>query len=129
MCGQDFGFTSDAEMRLKSDDYKHRWTVDWKTSKVANEDHKMQVETMRRVSQADKGMVVVLGNTTKKKYTATVVKDSERDYLWTRFQAIKETAYVEIMKRGMIHPREDNMPSEFSLKNIKLKRNSYNYIH
>jgi hypothetical protein len=121
-CGQDFGFTLDSKMKLKSDNYKNVWVVDWKTSKVANEDHKMQLEAMRRVAKCDKALVVVLGNTTKKKYTATPVKPSEQDHLWNRFQAIKETAYVEILKRGSIKPREDNMPSVFSMKGLKFKR-------
>jgi hypothetical protein len=122
VCADDFGFTLDSEMLLKSDNYEKRSVVDWKTSKVANEDHKMQVETMRRVVGADKGVVVVLGNSTKKKYTATVIKPSEQDYLWNRFQSIKETAYVELLKRGTIKPREDNMPAIFGLRELNFKR-------
>ena len=122
MCGDDFGFTLDSRMLLKSDSYKKVSVVDWKTSKVANEDHKMQVEVMRRVCGADKAVVVVLGNSTKKKYTATVVKSTEKDYLWDRFQSIKDTAYVEMLKRGSIRPRQDNMPHIFSLKDLTFKR-------
>lgn len=122
MCGIDFGFTLDSRMLLKSDEYKNKFVVDWKTSKVANEDHKMQLEAMRRVSQSDKGAVVVLGNSTKKKYTMTIVKPSEQDHLWNKFQAVKETAYVEMIKRNSIAPREDNMPQTFDLRSLKFKR-------
>ena len=122
LCGNDFGFTQDTEMYLNTDDYKARWTVDWKTSKVANDDHKMQVEAMRRVSKCDRGMVVVLGNSTKKKYTATVIPIKDHDHLWTKFEAIKEVAYVEMLKRNQVKPREDNMPHVFSLKDVKFKR-------
>ena len=121
MCGDDFGFTLDSKMKLKSDKYKSIFVVDWKTSKVANEDHKMQVEAMRRVSGCDRAAVVVLGNTTKKKYTLTAVKPSEQDHLWNLFQAVKDTAYVKMLKSGNIKPREDNMPSEFSLKDLNIK--------
>jgi hypothetical protein len=118
----DFAFTLDSKMKLKSDGYKSLWTVDWKTSKVANDDHKMQLEVMRRVSGCDRGMVVVLGNSTKKKYTATPVKIADHDHYWFKFNAIKEVAYVEMLKRGTIKPREDNMPHNFSLKDLKFKR-------
>lgn len=122
MCGKDFGFTMDNKFKIKSDGYKNVWVSDWKTSKVANDDHKMQVEVMRRVAQADRGMVIVLGNTTKKKYTMTQIPIKDHDYHWFRFNAIKETAYVEIMKRNLVKPREDNMPSVFSLSNVNFKR-------
>jgi len=122
MCGDDFGLTQDNEFYLKSDSYKFSRASDWKTSKVVSEDHKMQVEVIRRVSGATGGLVVVLGNQTKKKYTATKIKPSEYEYLWERFNAIKETAYVEILKRGLIKPREDNMPHVFSLNDLKIRR-------
>lgn len=121
-CAKDFGFTLDNRMLLKSDGYKKTYTTDWKTSKSVNEDHKMQVETMRREVGDDKGMVIILGNTTKRKYTTYVIKPSEQDYLYARFDAIKKLAYVEILKKGMIKPREDNMPKVFSLKSIRLQR-------
>lgn len=121
-CGDDFGFTLDSRMLLKSDKYEKESVVDWKTSKVVNEDHKMQVEAMRRVVGADKAVVIVLGNTTKKKYTMTAVKPSEQDYLWSKFQAVKETAYVEMLKSGHIQPREDNMPHVFGLEGINFTR-------
>lgn len=116
MCGEDFGFTMDLKCRVKSDDYKSVWVADWKTSKVASEDHKMQVEAMRRVSGADRSMVVVLGNTTKKKYTRTDVPVAKQDYYWTKFQAIKETAYVDMLDKGIIKPREDYMPPIFKVE-------------
>lgn len=120
--GDDFGFTLDLKARIKFDDYKHVWVLDWKTSKVVSEDHLMQVETIRRVVGAEAAGVIVLGNTTKKKYTFTPVKPSKADYLYNRFLAIKETAYVEMLERGLIQPREDNMPLMFSLKEINIKR-------
>lgn len=121
-CARDFGFTLDNRMMLKSDGYKKTYTTDWKTSKSVNEDHKMQVETMRREMGDDKGMVIILGNSTKRKYTTYVIKPIEQDYLFAKFNAIKKLAYVEILKKGLIKPREDNMPKVFSLKSIKLQR-------
>lgn len=121
-CGDDFGFTCDLAARIKEDGYKNLWILDWKTSKVANDDHKMQIEAMRRTLEAQRGGVVVLGNSTKKKYTFTPIKPSEHDYFWNRFVAIKETAYVELLRRGTIKPRVNNMPPSFSLKDINLKR-------
>lgn len=121
-CAKDFGFTLDNRMLLKSDGYKKTYTTDWKTSKTVNEDHKMQVETMRREMGDDKGMVIVLGNNTKRKYTTYVIKPIEQDYLFAKFDAIKKLAYVEMLKKGLIKPREDNMPKTFSLKSIKLQR-------
>lgn len=122
VCGDDFGFTLDNKFRLKSDKYKKVWTSDWKTAKSASESHKTQVETMRRVSGGDRGMVVILGNQTKKKYTVTKIPEGRHDYYWDKFLAIKETAYVEILDKGRIKPREDNMPMEFCLKDVKFKR-------
>jgi hypothetical protein len=120
--GEDFGFTLDLEARILADDYKDRWVLDWKTSKVVSEEHKMQVESIRRVVGADKAGVIILGNTTKKKYTFTEVKDKERDYLWEKFCAVKETAYVELLRRGSIEPRKESMPDKFSIKDINIKR-------
>jgi len=122
VCGEDYGLTEDNEMRIKSDGYKHRWASDWKTSKSATDDHKMQAEVIRRTTGCDRAMIVVLGNSTKKKYTISKVPENRHDYYWDRFVAIKETAYVDIIDKGKIKPREDNMPPEFSLKNLKLKR-------
>lgn len=116
MCGEDFGFTMDLKCRLKSDDYKTVWVVDWKTSKVASDDHKMQTEVLRRVCEADRSAVVVLGNTTKKKYTRTDVPVAKHDYYWNLFQAIKETAYIKLLEKGIIKPREDYMPPVFKVE-------------
>lgn len=120
--GEDFGFTMDLKAKIKHDKYKNVWVLDWKTSKVASEEHKMQVESMRRVIGADMAGVIILGNTTKKKRTFTPVKKSEQDYLWEKFSKIKEVAYVEFLKRGTIKPREDIMPLQFSLNEINIKR-------
>jgi len=118
----DFAFTMDLQCKIKEDNYKSLWVVDWKTSKAPTDDHKMQVEVMRRVTKVDKAAIVVLGNVTKKGYTFSPVQPSKSDYLWKRFCAIRETAYVEILERGLVKPRENNMPDEFSLKNIKFKK-------
>ena len=121
-CGDDFGFTLDLRCRIKSDGYKHVWVVDWKTSKIATDDHKMQVEVMRRETESDKAAVVVLGNSTKKGYTFTEVPEKKKDYLYNRFLKIKDVAYMEILDRGMVKPREDNMPKVFSLRDVKIKK-------
>jgi len=122
----DFAFTMDLKCKIKEDEYKGVWVVDWKTSKVATDDHKMQVEVMRRTVRADKAAIVVLGNGTKKGYTFSPVQPSKSEYLWKRFCAIRDTAYVEILERGLVKPRENNMPSSFSLKNVKYTKNEAN---
>lgn len=116
MCGEDFGFTMDLKCRLKSDEYKLVWVVDWKTSKSASDDHKMQTEVLRRVCEADRSAVVVLGNSTKKKYTRTDVPVSKQDEFWNTFQAIKELAYHMLLSEGTIKPREDYMPPIFKVE-------------
>lgn len=121
-CGEDFGFTMDLKCRIKSDNYKNVWIVDWKTSKVATDDHKMQVEVMRRETESDKGAVIILGNSTKKGYTVTEIPDKKKDYLYNRFLRIKDVAYMEIIDRGLVKPREDNMPKVFSFRNIKIQK-------
>jgi len=121
-CGEDFGYTLDNKLRIKSDKYKDVWASDWKTSKTATLDHKMQVEAIRRSERCSRGMVVVLGNATKKKYTITKISEKDHDYLWDRFLAIKDTAYVEIIRSGRIQPREDEIPVVFSLKELNFKK-------
>lgn len=125
-CADDFGFTMDLKARIKEDDYKGVWILDWKTSKTATDEHKMQVEAERRAVKADRGAVVVLGNETKTKYTFSPVSEKKADYLYNKWLAIKNTAYVELLERGSIKPRENTMPSVFSLKNIKYTKNEAN---
>lgn len=117
--GLDFGFTMDLKCALKSEDYAHTWVIDWKTSSSATDEHKMQVEVIRRTVGADKAAIVVLGNKTKKKYTFSPV-GTDKDILYEKFLAIKEVAYVEIKDKKLIQPRQDNMPKEFSLRHLKL---------
>lgn len=121
-CGDDFGFTIDTKLLLKSDKYKYLWAGDYKTSKSATEGHRMQVESMRRVMGCHRGVVIVLGNKSKRKYTLTKIPLAKHDYYWDRFLAIKETAYVELIARDRIRPRVDLTPSEFGLKELKFKR-------
>lgn len=118
--GDDFAFTLDMQAYLKYDEYQKLHVVDWKTSKVASDDHKMQVEAMRRVTDSAMAMVVVLGNSTKKKYTATPVKPN--DHFWNEFNAIKEVAYLDLIKSNRIKPRENPFPTVFSLKDLKIRR-------
>lgn len=122
MCAEDFGFTLDLKCRLKSDDYKNVWIVDWKTSKSVNDDHKMQVSVMRKEVGADRAAVVVLGSKGKGGYTKTAIPVKDHDFWCKKFNAIKETAYVEFIKRGTIAPRVDDTPDVFSLKDINISR-------
>jgi len=113
--GEDWGGTMDLELRISDDKWSKVWCVDLKTSKSVFEEHLIQVETYRRVCGADRGGVLILGNSTKKRYTFTEIPVKKQDYLYSKFLAVKETAYVTMLERGTIAPTEETFPSEFNL--------------
>ena len=121
---EDWAGTMDLRCRLNVDDYKTIWTIDYKTSKAVYDDHKMQVEMYRSVTGDDRCAVLILGNTTKKMFTFSEVKEKDRQYYHDRFNSIKETAYVEMLKSGQIKPRENIYADKFSIKHLNLRYES-----
>lgn len=121
-CGEDFGFTIDNEFRIKSDKYKHVWASDWKTSSSVYKSHEIQVVAIMKTVEADRCMVIRLGTSSKRKYTIHKVKIKDYDYLWDLFLSAKETAYIEILHNDRTEPRKDQLPSSFSLKDLKYKK-------
>jgi len=113
--GEDWGGTMDLELRIKDDKYKNKWVVDIKTSKSVFEEHLIQVETYRRTCGADRGGALILGNSTKKRYTFTEVPVKKQDVLYAKFLAAKEFAYITMLDRGTIAPTEEVFPKEFKL--------------
>ena len=111
----DWGGTLDLELRIKDDGWKNVWCIDLKTSKSVFEDHLIQVECYRRVCGADRGGVLILGNSTKKRYTFTEVPVKKQDLFYAKFMAVKETAYITMLDRGTIAPTVEVFPVEFKL--------------
>ncbi|ANS04900.1 chromosomal replication initiator protein DnaA [uncultured Mediterranean phage] len=120
LIAEDWGGTVDLRARLKSDGYENVWTIDFKTSKSVYESHKAQVESYRRTLGDDKAAVLILGNTTKKRYTFSEVKEKDRDGVYKDFLNIKETAYGRLIKAKRTEPRPDDMPEVFTLKNSNI---------
>lgn len=114
----DWAGTMDLEVRIKSDDYKNVWIVDIKTAKSVFEEHKQQVEAYRRVTGADRAGILILGNSTKKRYTFSEVQKSKQDYYWKLFQAQKEVAYIILENEKRLEPTNESFPESYSLLNI-----------
>lgn len=121
--GDDWGGTMDLELRLKRDGYKNLWVVDIKTSKSVFEEHKQQVEAYRRTVGADRGGVLILGNSTKKRYTFTEVPKAKHDFYWKLFQAEKEVAYILLEDSKRLQPTEETFAESYSLKNLTYEIN------
>lgn len=121
LIADDWAGTVDLRAKLKSDDYKIIRTIDFKTSKMVYDSHKSQVESYRRWLKDDLACVMVLGNSTKKRYTMTEIKPKEQDFVYKDFLNIKEVAYYRLEKSGRLQPHESDMPEVFSLKNRKFK--------
>lgn len=119
---KDWGGTVDLRARIKSDNYKNVCTIDFKTSKSVYDSHKSQVESYRREFGDGKAYVLVLGNSTKKKYTLTEVKEKERDYFYQDFVNIKETAYHRLAYKNRLQPHVKDMPDVFSLKGLNITK-------
>ena len=118
--GEDWGGTMDLELRLKSDNYANLWIIDIKTAKSVYNEHLQQVEAYRRVTGADKAGVLILGNSTRKRYTFTAVVDKHRDHLYELFLAEKETAYKILTKENRLQPTEETFPKEYSMNLLKI---------
>ena len=112
---EDWAGTMDLEVRMKRDDYKNVWVVDVKTAQAVYEEHKQQVESYRRAVGADRGAVLLLGNSTKKRFTLSEVSVKKSDYYYKRFQAIKETAYIEMEEQNRLQPTIEIFPTEFKI--------------
>jgi len=117
---EDWGGTVDLRARLKRDNYESIWTIDFKTSKSIYDSHKSQVESYRREFKDDKAAVLLLGNSTKSKYTFSEVKEKERDYFYEDFLNIKRVAYHRLKKQNRLQPHEKDMPEVFTLKGLNI---------
>lgn len=71
-----------------------KFTTDIKTSKQANEHHYIQVEAYRRTNDSELGGVLVLGNTTKNKYTFTQIPKSKYEHHWELFKWAMDGFYL-----------------------------------
>ena len=92
--GEDFAGTKDLQVKINDDDYTAIWTIDIKTSKNIWSSHKMQVEAYRMASGDDMGATLQIGNTTRKRYTFSPIKEKDQDKYWNMFEAVKEVFYV-----------------------------------
>ena len=119
---KDWGGTVDLRARIKSDNYKDVWTIDFKTSKSVYESHKSQVESYRREFNDGRAAVLVLGNSTKKRYTFTEVKEKDRDFYYNDFVNIKKTAYDRLIKAKRLQPHVNDMPDVFTLKGLNIEK-------
>lgn len=118
----DWGGTVDLRCRIKSDNYENLWTIDFKTSKSVYDSHKSQVESYRREFNDDKAGVLILGNSTKKRYTFTEVKAKERDYFYNYFLKVKDLAYHILEHNNRLQPHQKDMPEVFTLKGLNITR-------
>ncbi len=92
---------------------EEKFLIDWKSSKSISVKHKVQVTTYAEsVGGIDKVAILQLGNTTKKKYTFTVLKDEDRtkykeqwDITLKMFQTLNPNA----------KPSEETFPEVFNL--------------
>lgn len=116
----DWGGTVDLRARIKSDNYENMCTIDFKTSKSVYDSHKSQVESYRREFGDGKAYVLLLGNTTKKRYTLSEVKEKERDHFYDDFLKIKEVAYERLAYKNRLQPHVKDMPDVFSLKGLNI---------
>lgn len=112
---EDWAGTMDLELKLKRDGYKSVWVVDIKTAQAVYEEHKQQVECYRRAVGADRGGVLLLGNSTKKRYTFSEVSPKKSDYYFARFEAIKNLAYVDMTENNRLEPTKEEFPTEFKI--------------
>lgn len=119
---EDWGGTVDLRARIKSDDYKNMWTIDFKTSKTVYESHRSQVESYRRQFNDDKAGILLLGNNTRKGYTFTEVKAKDRDFVYKDFLFIKDLAYHRLKHANRLEPHDNDMPEEFSLEGLNITK-------
>lgn len=119
---EDWGGTVDLRARIKSDNYENVWTIDFKTSKSVYDSHKSQVECYRRQFGDGKAAVLLLGNSTKNKYTLSEVKEKDRDFWYQDFINIKQVAYHRLKKDNRLEPYAKDMPDVFTLKGLNITK-------
>lgn len=115
LIGEDFGGTTDLRCRIKKDDYKKVWMIDYKTSKSIYDHHRLQLCAYNTVIGADEIAVLQLGNQTKKKYTLSKVNAKDKEEMLLEWNAIKELAYVKLKQENWIEPRPCIYPPIFKL--------------
>lgn len=117
---KDWGGTVDLRAKIKEDGYKDVWTIDFKTSKSIYDSHRSQVESYRREFGDGRSAVLLLGNTTKNRYTFSEVKPKDRDFFYQDFLNIKEVAYHRLAHAKRLQPHVKDMPEVFSLKGYNI---------
>lgn len=111
--GPDYAGTVDLLCKIKSDNYKDVWLIDYKSSKSIHDAHKAQVEAYKHADlRATKGAILHLGNTTKKGFTFSEIKESEK--YWNMFETAKKMFQI---LRPNARPTEEKFPLNFMLQN------------
>ncbi len=77
-----YGGTIDLVARLKRDNYKSLWCIDWKTSRSLHEYHKIQIKAYQHATMAERAALVHLGNTTKAGWSFCEVDDPKYFEMW-----------------------------------------------
>lgn len=112
----DTGGTEDFEGWLNIDNYEKLWTLDWKSSKVVNDKHKLQACVYQDMAGTQACGIVIFGNATQKRFTFTEVKDKERKQLMAEWQCIKDLAYLKLIDDGFTTPKPHPFPPEFKIE-------------
>ena len=118
--GDDFGGTVDMKVRVNEDNYESVWLLDWKTAKTMTESHKMQVAAYNTVVKADNIGIVVVGNQTKQKFTFSKVSSKDQQELLQEWEAIKNVAYIKLLRDNWIEPRVREYPDVFCLESFTM---------
>lgn len=111
----DEGGTEDFEGWLNVDNYEKLWTLDWKSSKVVNDKHKLQACVYQKMAGTQACGIVIFGNQTQKKFTFTEVKEKEREQMLKEWACIKELAYLKLIDDKFTEPKPHPYPTEFKI--------------
>jgi len=107
--GKGFAGTVDCVCKIGDE----RYLIDWKTSKSISVKHKVQVTTYAEsVGKIDKVAILQLGNTTKKRYTFTVLKDEDREKYNTQWN--KTLEMFQILNPSAA-PNTETFPETFNI--------------
>jgi len=113
----DYSGTCDLLCRIKSDEYKEIWLVDYKSGGVYDTGKSQLMAYKHADPEATRCAILQLGNTTKKRYTWSEIKKEDEGYYWDLFT--KCNSMYKLLKPGDC-PSEP-YPDMFSLTNILCK--------
>lgn len=77
-----YGGTIDGVYRLKRDNYKDLWVIDYKTSRGLYDYHKIQIKAYQHATLAPKAALLHLGNGTKAGWSFCEVEDERYFEMW-----------------------------------------------